>query len=180
MPATIGGSAKRYAEAIFDIAKSHNSFDRWLADLAAIVDLQSNEQIDRVLSSPAVDFSVKETVVAKTLPDLTPQARNLVNLLLRRGRFGMAPQIAIHYRRMVNDYRGIATAQVTSAVALSDGELGAVAARLSTMTGRKVVVEPEVDPSIMGGIVARIGDQLIDASVRGRLEALKKRLAATG
>ncbi len=103
MPATIGGSAKRYAEAIFDIAQSHSSFDRWLADLAAIVGLQSDERLDRVLSSPAVDFSVKETVIAKVLPDLTPQARNLVHLLLRRGRLGLAPQIAIHYRRMLND-----------------------------------------------------------------------------
>jgi F-type H+-transporting ATPase subunit delta len=79
---------------------------------------------------------------------------------------------------MLNDHRGIATAQVTSAVPLSQAEVAAVAARLGAMTGRKIVVEPSVDPDIMGGIVARIGDQLIDASVRGRLEALKRRLAA--
>lgn len=178
MPATIGGSAKRYAEAIFDIARSHNSFDRWLADLLAIAEVQENETLSKVLSSPAIGFSTKEKIVAEALPNLSAEANNLVKLLLRRDRLVLAPQIAAHFRRIMNDYRGIATAQVTSAVPLNDRELAAVAGHLSTMTGRKVVVEPAVDPSIMGGIVARIGDQLIDASVKGRLEALKRRLAA--
>lgn len=177
MPATIGGSARRYAEAIFDIARSHDSFDKWLADLVAIAEAQQDHELGKVLASPAVEFAVKDRVVAQTLPDLSPEAHNLVKLLLRRGRLGLAPQIAAHFRLMLNDFRGIATAQVTSAVPLTDGELAAVSGRLAAMVGRKVLVEPEVDPSIMGGIVARIGDQLIDASVKGRLEALKKRLA---
>ncbi len=173
-----GGSAKRYAEAIFDIARSNDGFDKWLADLLAIAEVQENETLSRVLLSPAINFSTKEKIVAETLPDLSPEANNLVKLLLRKDRLVLAPQIAAHFRRMLNDYRGIATARVTSAVPLDDRELAAVAGHLSTMTGRKVVVEPTVDPSIMGGIVARVGDQLIDASVKGRLEALKRRLAA--
>ena len=177
MPAAIGGSAKRYAEAIFDIAKSHNSFDRWLSDLTAIAEIEQDAEVSNALASPAIDISVKEAVIAEVLPDLSAEAHNLVKLLLRRGKMGLIAQILYHYRVLLNDYRGIATAEVTSAVPLGDHELAAVASRLSTMTGRKVVVEPTVDPSIMGGIVARIGDQLIDASVKGRLEALKKRLA---
>ena len=178
MPASIGGSARRYAEAIFEIARSHNSFDSWLSDLLAVAELEQSEQLGKVLASPAIEFSVKDTVVTKALPELSTEARNLVKLLMHREKLALVPQIAAHYRLMLNDYRGIATAQVTSAVPLDDRELAAVAGHLSTMTGRKVVVEPSVDPSILGGIVARIGDQLIDASVRGRLEALKKRLAA--
>lgn len=177
MPASIGGSARRYAEAIFDIAKSHNSFESWLSDLHALSDLEQDDEAARALSSPAIENPVKEEIVAKALPELSREAHNLVKLLLRRDKLALVPQIAAHFRLMLNDYRGIATAHVTSAIPLSDRELAEVAGRLSTMTGRKVVVEPSVDPSIMGGIVAQVGDELIDASVRGRLEALKRRLA---
>ena len=177
MPSSVGGSARRYAEAVFDIAKSNGTFDRWLSDLTAMAQVQEDERLGRLLSTPALGLDVKDEVAATALPHLSPEARNLVKLLLRRGRFALASQIAAHYRIMLNDHRGIATAQVTSAVPLNQAELDAVAGRLAVMTGRKIVVEPSVDPDIMGGIVARIGDQLIDASVRGRLEALKRRLA---
>jgi F-type H+-transporting ATPase subunit delta len=177
LSASTSSSAKRYAEAIFDIAKSSNSFDLWSTELAAMAQVQSDPKLGRLLSSPALELSVKEEVLARALPDVSRETGNLVKLLLHKGRFGLASRIAGYYRAMLNDYRGIATAQVTSAVPLNEAERGAVADRLSTMTGRKVVVESEVDPSIIGGIVARIGDQLIDASVRGRLEALKRRLA---
>ncbi len=178
MPGDIGSSAKRYAEAVFDIAKSRNSFDRWERDLAAISSIQRDPELSQLLSSPALEFTVKEAVLAKALPELSPEATNLVKLLLRRRKFALATRIADYYRRMLNDYRGIATAEVTSAVTLNDTELESIASRLSAMTNKKVIVKPTVDPSIIGGIVARIDDQLIDASVRGRLEALKKRLAA--
>ncbi|MGE5619383.1 MAG: F0F1 ATP synthase subunit delta [Sphingomonadaceae bacterium] len=177
MPAVRSGIAKRYAEAVFEIAKSKDSFDEWARDLADIAEAQRNPQIATVVAAPTIGLSTKEAVIARCLADISPEASNLVKLLLRRGRFALAPQIAAHYRKLVNDHRGIATAEVTSAVPLSAAELDAVAGRLSAMTGRRVVVEPCVDPSILGGIVARIGDQLIDASVRGRLEALKRRLS---
>lgn len=177
MPSTVGGSAKRYAEAVFEIAKSKDTFDRWLSDLEAITRVREDERLGRLLSSPAIRLDAKDEVIARALPDLSLEARNLVKLLLRRGRFSLVPQITAHYKRMLNSHRGIATAQVTSAVPLSRQELDGVAERLAVMTGRKIIVEPAVDPEIMGGIVARIGDQLIDASVKGRLEALKRRLA---
>ena len=178
MPAGIGSSAKRYAEAVFDIAKSRNSFDPWEQDLVAIAGVQRDPELSRVLVSPALEFAVKEAILAKALPELSPEASNLAKLLLRRGKFALAPQIADYYRRMLNDYRGIATAEVTSAVALNSSELESIASSLSAMTGKKVIVKSVVDPSIIGGIGARIGDERIDASVKGRLEALKKRLAA--
>lgn len=178
MPAGIGSSAKRYAEAVFDIAKSQDNFDRWERDLTAMARAQEDPELSRLVSSPALRLAVKEAVLAKALPELGPEATNLTKLLLKRDKFALAPQIADYYRRMLNDYRGIATAEVASAVKLNDSELESIASRLSAVTGKKVIVKPVVDPSIIGGIVARIDDQLIDASIRGRLEALKKRLAA--
>lgn len=178
MPAARSGIAKRYAEAVFEIAKANANFDTWAEELAAIARGQEHPELAALLASPAVGMSAKESVLTQYLEGASPEAINLVRLLLRKGRFVLAPQIADHYRRLLNGHRGIATAEVTSAIPLSPEELKGVAQSLSTMTGRRVVVETTVDPSILGGIVARIGDQLIDASVRGRLEALRRRLAS--
>ncbi len=177
MPVAKSGIARRYAEAVFDIAEAHNSFDRWTKELSAIAAVQQQPQLAKFFASPAVSMSTKESLLTQQLRGMSQESMNLVRLLLRKGRFVLASQIADQYQRLLNEHRGISTAEVTSAVPLDPEELKAVAARLSSMTGRQVVVETRVDPSIIGGIVARIGDQLIDASVKGRLEALKKRLA---
>lgn len=178
MPIARTSVAKRYAEAVFELAKAHNSFDRWLTELEAIARVQEQPELSRLLANPAVSMSEKESLLAEFLPGISPEGRNLIKLLLRKGRFRLASQIEEHYRAMLNEHRGIATAQVLSAIPLGAEEIKAVARRLSELTGRKIVVQPAVDPSIIGGIVARVGDQLIDASVRGRLEALKRRLAS--
>jgi F-type H+-transporting ATPase subunit delta len=177
VPVAGSGIARRYAEAVFEIAAAHDSFDRWSEELAAIARAQEQPEIGRLLANPAVGRPAKEGIAAEYLGEMSPEAGNLVRLLLRKGRFALAPRIAEAYRELLNEHRGIATASVVSAAPLDAAELAAVAKKLSGMTGRTVVVEPSVDPSLLGGIVARVGDQLIDASVRGRLEALKKRLA---
>jgi len=177
LPVARTGIARRYAEAVFEIARAHDSFERWMGELEAIAALQQDREIAEFLASPAVSLSTKEQLLARELSGMSAEGLNLVRLLLRKGRFALAPQIAGHFRRLYDEYRGVAMADVTSAVPLGSDLLDAVAQRLSAMVGRQVVVEAHVDPSILGGIVARIGDQLIDASVKGRLEALKRRLA---
>jgi F-type H+-transporting ATPase subunit delta len=177
LPAAKSGIAKRYAEAVFGIAKDQNSFERWTTELQSIAQVQSDPEVGALLATPAVGMSVKEAFVAKALPDVSVEAMNLVRVLLRRGRFHLAPQISNHFQNLLNEHQGIATAEVTSAIPLTKQEVRALERRLSALTGRQVVVELAVDPSIIGGIVARIGDQLIDASIQGRLEALKKQLA---
>jgi F-type H+-transporting ATPase subunit delta len=171
------GIARRYAEAVFGIARDKGNFDRWTEELGRIAAAQQDAEMAALLATPAIGMSIKEKMLGQFLAGASPEALNMVRLLLHKGRFSMAPQIAEHYAELLNDLRGIATAEVVSAVPLSRSEVEAVGRRLSTMTGRKVVVKPSVDPSILGGIVARIGDQLIDASVKGRLESLRRQLA---
>ena len=170
------GIAKRYAEAVFGIARDRGNFDRWSDELARIAMAQQNREISAILATPAIGMPAKESVLTQFLVGASPEALNLVRLLLHKGRFSIAPQIAEHYAQMLNDYRGIATAEVTSAVPLGAADIEAVSRRLSALTGRQVVVKTSVDPSILGGIVARIGDRLIDASVKGRLESLRRQL----
>jgi F-type H+-transporting ATPase subunit delta len=97
-------------------------------------------------------------------------------LLLRRGRTTLGPQIAQAYQEILDRERGVSHAVVTSAVPLSEGERRAVEEKLRELAGGEVTIETNVDESILGGLVVRIGDRLIDGSTRSRLVALKQRL----
>ncbi len=107
---------------------------------------------------------------------VSPLAMNLVRLLEQRGKIALARDIQVAFQTMLDERRGVAHAVVTTAVPLADDERAAIASKLSSMTGKQVDVTPVVDASIIGGIIARIGDQLVDGSTRSRLAALKRSL----
>jgi F-type H+-transporting ATPase subunit delta len=106
------------------------------------------------------------------------QLINLVGLLVGRRRVSLLPAIAAEYGRLLDRQRGVAAALVTSAAPLTTEETEAIAARISVMTGSTVSLRTTVDPDLIGGVTVRIGDRLIDASVRGRLERLRDRIVA--
>jgi len=106
------------------------------------------------------------------------QLINLVGLLVGRRRVSLLPAIAAEYERLLDRQRGVAAALVTSAAPLTTEETKAIAARISVMTGSTVSLRTAVDPELIGGVTVRIGDRLIDASVRGRLERLRDRIVA--
>jgi F-type H+-transporting ATPase subunit delta len=116
----------------------------------------------------------------RILPNAAPMVRNFVHILVNRDRLPEVPGIVDALRELINVQRGIVTADVTTAVPL-DAELERVVAeRLATHLGRtpdKVMIRSRVDPAIIGGVVARVGDQVIDDSVRGRIERLRRTLA---
>jgi F-type H+-transporting ATPase subunit delta len=93
--------------------------------------------------------------------------------MLRRGRFELLPDVIREFKRLQRRRDGIVEALVTSAVPLQAGEVAAIEARLVAMTGSTVELHQEVDPGLLGGLTVRVGDQLIDGSVRGRLERLR-------
>jgi F-type H+-transporting ATPase subunit delta len=119
----------------------------------------------------------KQKLVEDALAGADPLVLSLAHLLLRRGRTALGPQIAEAYQEMLDEAKGIAHALVASAVPLSQEDIAAVVRRLSEITGREVVVETLVDESILGGLVVRIGDRLIDGSTQSKLEALKRQLS---
>jgi F-type H+-transporting ATPase subunit delta len=95
---------------------------------------------------------------------------------VEKGRIELAQQVRDEYQRLLDERRGIAQATVFTAVPLSDDERRAVAQRLQKLTGKEIVLDAQVDPDVLGGLVARIGDRLIDGSTRGRLLALRQSL----
>jgi F-type H+-transporting ATPase subunit delta len=109
---------------------------------------------------------------------LSAPARNLVLLLVRRGRIEQLPRVAAEFARLDERRQGITRATATSAMPLTDTEVRALTARLEQMTGGRIALQTDVDEGLIGGLVVRVGDRLIDGSVRGRLERLRNQLAS--
>ena len=172
-------AARRYAEAAFQIATRDGLIAQWQDRLDALAGLLADERVDRLAGNPALPQEERERVLREALgwPADDPTF-NLVRLLVRRGRTRLGPGIAREFRRLVQRSSGIVAATVTSATALSPAEEGAIRERLEAMTGQRVDLAVELDPSLIGGVAVRIGDRMIDASVRGRLQRLRERLVA--
>ena len=174
-----GTAARRYAEAAFQLADRDDALDGWREDLRTAVGLVNHSATARVLTSPMIALAEREALVERLLEGKVSVAvLNLVRLLTRRATLSALPAIADEYQRLLNLRRGIVSAIVTSAAALTASEDAAIRDRVAAMTGTAVDVQTAVDPALIGGLTVRIGDRLIDASVRGRLERLRDQLLA--
>ncbi|MCS7003274.1 MAG: ATP synthase F1 subunit delta, partial [Dehalococcoidia bacterium] len=135
------------------------------------------DDLRAALESVRMPFDVKTMIIQQVFPDVDPLARNFLALLVQRNRLGILPEIIDLYAAMLDDERGIARASVTTAVELAPDEAQQVARRLEELTGKTIRLETSVDPAILGGVIVRIGDKLIDGSTRTRLNMLRQRLA---
>ncbi|MBI1886691.1 MAG: ATP synthase F1 subunit delta [Chloroflexi bacterium] len=169
-------AAKRYAEAAFEIARGQGQLEEWSVALGLMARVLGDPEVVAVMESARVAASDKLRLVERTLEGIEPLALNLARLLVARGRSGLAPQVAEAFQELVDEERGIAHALVTAAVPLTDGEKRAVVDKLGEVTGKQVLLEAQVDDGIIGGLVARVGDRLIDGSTRSKLLALKRQL----
>ena len=170
-------AARRYADAAYQIAREDGKQEAWSDGLGAITALFGSPEAERFIANAHVPFEPKRELVEKALAGVDQKVMNLALILLRRNRTTLGPQIAQAYQELLDKERGIAHAIVTSAVPLSDSELTDVKTKLRELAGGEVEVQTEVDESILGGLIVRIGDRLIDGSTRSRLAALKQRLA---
>lgn len=168
------GAGRRYAEAAFELAQRDGTVDAWGRDLALLAGLARDERVARDVDSPAVPFSARRNAVEQLLGKrVSPLARNLALLLAERGRFAVLLDVLAEYDALVRRSRGIVAAIVTTPEPLSARELAGVGARVEQLAGAKVELATETDPALIGGLTILIGDRLIDASVRGRLERLR-------
>ncbi|HEY6058755.1 MAG TPA: F0F1 ATP synthase subunit delta [Candidatus Limnocylindrales bacterium] len=176
-------SARRYAEALFELAgapgRPKDTAERWREELRGAAEVVGDDRVAGALANPAIPWAERATLVERLLAGrVSNEVRNLVRLLAQRGRAGLSPAVATEYSRLVARSRGIASATVTSARPLTEPELAAIRERIESIAGSAVDLKEAVDPSLIGGVTVRIGDRLIDASVRGRLERLRERVAA--
>lgn len=139
---------------------------------------QAYGDLQRMLSNPSVDIQVKTNILAAILERTqpVPLLRNFLQLLLTKNRFHHLALICTHYDEMANALLGRVTAQVTTAVAMDEGQHQAVLEKVTRMTQKEVRLEAHVDPSILGGLIVRVGNNILDGSLQGQLTRLRKEL----
>lgn len=169
-------AAKRYALAAFQIAQEHGEMEAWHTAVNQIAEFMSDPEVRRVLENRRVGQEPKQRLIQAALGDLPPLPLNLARLLVRKNRTALAGEIASEFGQMLEAERGIQRAHVRTAVPLGDAEIAALGRRLQEQTGHEVILDVEVDPSVLGGVVVQIGDRLIDASTRARLQAMRESL----
>ncbi|HSK92723.1 MAG TPA: ATP synthase F1 subunit delta [Candidatus Angelobacter sp.] len=171
-------AARRYAEAAFEIGRADRTLDAWERDLDRLRSVLADEELRSLAEHPAVPYADKERVLRRVVGDVSDEAMNLVLLMIRRGRPGAIDRMVDRFGELVRRERGIALAEVRTALPLDDEQREAIVARLRELTDSKIEINEIVDASLIGGISVRIGDRLYDASVRTRLERLRARLTA--
>ena len=170
--------ALRFAEAAFAVARDGNQLDAWLQALEQASAVFDNHAAGYFLTSPVEAVDKKQAVLHELLPGIPREVERFLAILAHRDRLELVPEIATIFQRLLNEHRDIAVAQVTTAIPIDERQMAQIATRLSRRLGKTVTLETRVDPSILGGVVAQIGDNVIDGSVRGRLERLRRTLTA--
>jgi F-type H+-transporting ATPase subunit delta len=176
---TVSVHARRYARTIFRMAQQNKELTRWQSDLRKIDGLLQDQTLYSLLSNQQIMWSQKEQVLKPRLGEVNPSVVKLVALLAERGKLALISEITEEYQRLVDNFRGIEgaeTAEVVTAVQLDADYQLKLAQRITEIVGKPVILKTSVDPSIIGGIVIRVGDKLIDGSLRTKLAALKKEL----
>jgi F-type H+-transporting ATPase subunit delta len=177
--AAIEPAAKRYALAAFELAKEGGDLERWASALDSIAGFMGEADVARALENSRYSQETKLQLIEAGLRSLGALPMNLARLLVRKGRTALARDIAEEFRLMLESERGIARVTAKTAIALSDAERDALLQRLRSSTGKQVVLTTNVDPALLGGVVVQIGDRLIDASTRAKLEALRETLVGS-
>ncbi len=169
--------ARPYAEALFKAAASDlDGAAGWLDSLAAIA---GNPQLLQFAEDPKVTAAQVFDVVAGVAgPALPAQAQNFLRTVIDNGRLAALPEMAAQFRALVNARRGTSDAVIQSAFPIDAAALADVVASLEKRFGRKLHAKVEVDPSLIGGIRVVVGDEVLDTSVRARLEQMKVALTA--
>jgi len=175
-------AAARYARALFDVALHEKTdlelVERTLADFNEL--FEQHAALKRVLLNPAVPVPRKRAAML----ELTALAKapsipaKLLVLLAERDRLILLPDLLAAYRERLMSYRNVVRAEVTTAVPLTEARMSAIEQRLAQLTGSKVALETRVDPAIIGGVVARVGSVVYDASLTRQLQKMKERLGA--
>ncbi|MDA1279867.1 MAG: ATP synthase F1 subunit delta [Chloroflexi bacterium] len=174
----MAATGRRYAQAAFELAIENNNLDRWEEDLALVKDVVGDPDVMGFLDAPSVSESAKLDGVSKLLADVEVMVRNTINLMTVNGDIAKFPDMYRIFGERSDEHRSIARADVVTAVPLEDKQRDLLAAGLGKLVGRKnVKITERVDPAVIGGVVARVGDRLIDGSTRTRLQAMRNSLA---
>jgi len=170
-------SARRYAQAVYQLAEEKNEVEKWLDDLAVLAASVHDEVFIIFANSPKVESEKKSAVIKEAFGEIVGElAINLVSLLAGRGAVADLPAIEDAFQEFVDADRGLERAEIVSAVELTGDQHKNISDALSVLIGKELTVVTRVDESLLGGFVARVGDRLIDGSIRTRFEDMRREL----
>lgn len=169
--------ARPYARAAFGLAEQAGTLDRWSANLATAAAAVASDAMRRVIGHPRLDDARLLELFSELLGESMDAAfRGFLEVLMHYRRLKLLPEIAAQFETLRRDRDRTLMVRVTSAVEMTPEQLETLAVRLRARFGREIEMHTEVDADLIGGLVVRAGDKVIDASVRGRLEQLGRAL----
>lgn len=170
--------ARSYAEALFELGEKHAAHDDFAQGLNTITTLlDSDPRVRAFMDTPKIEVAQKKSALRSALGDsVSPMFMNFVLVVLRKRRQRLLRTIAAEYRELLDEKLGRLHVQVTLAHEPDEATEQGVKAELSRILGRTVIPHITVDPELLGGIVVRYGDRVLDGSLRRRLRALRQRM----
>jgi F-type H+-transporting ATPase subunit delta len=171
--------ARRWGRAVFELGKESNSLAALCRDMTSFAELYSGSpELSGVLENPLVPEPAREAIIRDVASrlNLSETATSTLRLLGKKRRIVALPEIARQLARLVDADAGLVRAEVTSAGPLTEAYLGRLKSELEKATGKTVVITQKQDKSLIGGVITRIGDQVIDGSVRARLDGFRESL----
>ncbi len=172
--------AKRYSQAIFQIALEKNELERWQKDLQKIAALARNTELVEAIDNPRFSLEQKSKLLKNQLKDINPLAMNLVLILTNLGRFKVISEIYTDYQTLKDEHQGVEKAEVTTSVPLDENERQKLTVLLQSITSKKIVLEEKIDTAVIGGLVVRVGGKIVDGSTHTQLDLLRENLARAG
>ena len=170
-------SARRYARALFESTADDKQREQLVYDMNRVVELNSDATISYYLSNPRISFNQKSQRLTDMLGTTNPLLPKLVGVLIAKHKMNILAGIADEFQRLLDNQRGIERARVISAVPLSDDIQAALNRRLARLFGKDIVIDLTINPSLIGGLVVRVGDKLLDGSTKTTLDSLRKTIS---
>jgi F-type H+-transporting ATPase subunit delta len=168
---------RTYARALHDAAREEDRVATVREELAEFVRAMHDvPELRAVLENPQVDRRAKAGALDSLLADGDDLLRNFLRLLAEKGRIGELDEVQREFERLVSAAEGQLDVELTTAYALSEGDMAAIVDQIAQASGRRVHATRSVDPDLIGGLVLQVGSRRVDASVRGRLERLRREL----
>lgn len=165
--------ARPYAEAVFKLAKDKNELAAWSGTLQFAAAVAADERIRALIGNPKVPAKrLGELLLGICGDDLSAEGRNFILLLVENGRVEILPEVSEMFEQLKTRYEGVLDAKIVSAFAMNETQLRDLVTDLEARFRRKIEADVTVDPELIGGVKVEIGDEVLDASVRGQLEAM--------
>lgn len=175
-------SAEQHAKEIFKTALESNELNRWQSDLRKLANFARDTTLVALLENPKVSPDDKAKELSERLGETTPEVIKFFSEIISKGELSDIEDISYEYQKLVDSHRGIEgteNADITTAIPLDDEYTLSIARRLTSIIGKPVVVNATVDPELVGGIIIKVGDKVIDGSIRSKLANLKREISRT-